>query len=106
MKSEALKKLSKLKMYRNIIRPVVTHASETWILTQKDEQYLGLLKMFVPVQNNDCSWRIRRNYEMTNLVHDADIVKFIKSRRIAWLGHTVRMDTQNSQKISRTETSR
>ena len=29
------------------------------------------------------------NYELNELIGNADIVRFIKSRRIAWLGHVM-----------------
>jgi len=32
------------------------------------------------------------NYKLNELIENADIVRFIKSRRIAWLGHMMRMD--------------
>jgi len=32
------------------------------------------------------------NYELNELNENADIVRFIKSRRIDWLGHVMRMD--------------
>jgi hypothetical protein len=47
-------------------------------------------KIFGPVQNEDGSWRIRMNYELNELTGNADIVRLIKSRRIAWLGHVCR----------------
>jgi hypothetical protein len=50
------------------------------------------------VQNEDESWRIRKNYELSELVKNADIVRFIKSRRIAWLGHVMRMDEKRTPK--------
>jgi len=31
------------------------------------------------------------NYELNELIGNADIVRFIKIRRIAWLGHVMRM---------------
>ena len=46
-----------------------------------------LTTIFGPVQNDDGSWRIRMNHELNELIGNADIVRFIKSRRIAWLGH-------------------
>jgi hypothetical protein len=46
-----------------------------------------LRKIFGPVQNEDGSWRIRMSYELNELIEYADTVRFIKSRRIAWLGH-------------------
>ena len=34
------------------------------------------------------------NQELNELIENADIVRFIKSRRIAWLGHVMRMDQE------------
>ena len=55
-------------------------------------------KIFGPVQNEDGCWRIRINYELNELIGNADIVRFIKSRRIAWLGHVMRMDDKRIPK--------
>jgi hypothetical protein len=49
-------------------------------------------KVFGPMQNKDGSWRIRMSYELNELIENADIVRFIKCRRIAWLGHVMQMD--------------
>ena len=38
------------------------------------------------------------NYELNELIENADIVRFIKSRRIAWLGHVMRMDDKRTPK--------
>jgi len=38
------------------------------------------------------------NYELNELTGNADIVRFIKSRRIAWLGHVMRMDDKRTTK--------
>ena len=38
------------------------------------------------------------NYELNELMENADIVRFIKSRRIAWLGHVMRMDDKRTPK--------
>jgi hypothetical protein len=32
------------------------------------------------------------NHELNELIGNADIVRYIKSRRMAWLGHVMRMD--------------
>jgi hypothetical protein len=50
------------------------------------------------VQNEDGSWRNRMNYELNELIGNADIVRFIKRRRIAWLGHVMRMDDKRTPK--------
>jgi len=57
-----------------------------------------LRKICGPVQNEDGSWRIRMNYELNELIENADIVRFIISRRIAWLGHVMRMDDMRTLK--------
>jgi hypothetical protein len=63
IKSKLLKKNSKMKIYKTMIRPVFTHASETWTLTAKDENNLRIFerqilrKISGPV-NIDNVWRI------------------------------------------------
>jgi hypothetical protein len=42
--SKFLKKNTKMKIYKTLIRPVVTYSSETWILTEKDENQYAFLK--------------------------------------------------------------
>jgi hypothetical protein len=54
--------------------------------------------MFGSVQNEDGSWRIGKNYELKELIENADLVRFIKSRRIAWLGHVMRIDDKRTTK--------
>ena len=97
IKSKFLKKNNKLKIYKTIIRPVVTYSSETWTLTAKDENNLHIFerqilrKIYGPV-NIDNIWRIRNNTKTDKLIEGADIVRFIKAQRIKWLGHIQRMD--------------
>jgi hypothetical protein len=82
----------------------VNFKGEAWTLTNRDEQYLRILerkilrKFFGPVQNEDGSWRIRMNHELSELIGNADIVRFIKSRRIVWLGHVMQMDEKRTPK--------
>jgi hypothetical protein len=38
-----------------------------------------------PVQDENGIWRIRKNHELNELIGNADIIRFIKSRRMAWL---------------------
>jgi len=38
------------------------------------------------------------NYELNKLIENADIARFIKSRRIAWLGHVIQMDDNRTPK--------
>ena len=82
----------------------MTNGCEAWTLTTRDEQYLRIFehrilrKIFGPVQNEDGSWRIRMNRELNELIENADIVRFIKCIRIAWLGHVMRMEEKRTPK--------
>jgi hypothetical protein len=64
IKSKFLKKSTKMKIYKTMIRPVVTYSSETWTLTAKGENNVGIFerqivrKIFGPI-NIDNIWRIR-----------------------------------------------
>jgi len=86
-----------MKIYKTMLRPVVTNSSETWILTAKVENNLRvfewqvLRKIFGPV-NIDNIWRIRNNMETDELMDGADIVRLVKAKRIKCLGHGQRMD--------------
>ena len=50
------------------------------------------------MHNEDGSWIIRLNYELNELIENADIVRFIKSRRTVWLEHVMRMDDKRKPK--------
>ena len=86
-----------MEIYKKMIRPVVTHWSETGTVTIKDENNLRIFerqilrKIFGPL-NIDSVWRIWNNMEIDKLIEGADIVRFIKAQRIKWLGHVQRMD--------------
>ena len=99
IKSEFLKKNTKMKIYKMMIRPVIMYSSESWTLTAKDENLCIserqiLRKISGPV-SIDNIWRIRNNMEINKLIEGADIVRFIKAQRIKWLGHIQRMDPQD-----------
>ena len=63
MKSKAFNRSrsSKLKIYKSLIRPLVTYGYEAWTLTNRDEEYLRIFerrilrKIFGTVQNEDGS---------------------------------------------------
>ena len=98
MKSRALNRSLKLKIYTTLIRPVVANGCEAWTLTSRNEQQLRIFerkilrKIFGPIQDGNGILRIRKNHELNELVGNADIGRFIKSRRMVWLGHVMRMD--------------
>jgi hypothetical protein len=98
MQSRALNRSSKLKIYTTLTRPAVTYGCEAWTLTGRNERQLRIFerkilrKIFGPVQDENGIWRIGKNHELNELIGNADTVRFIISRRMAWLGHVMRMD--------------
>jgi hypothetical protein len=50
-----------------------------------------LWKIYGLIQEGDI-WRIRNNEELNRSINGEDIVKFIKSQRIKWLGYVKRME--------------
>jgi hypothetical protein len=73
-------------------------------MERTDEQYLRisecriLRKIFGPVQNEDGFWRIRMNHELNDLIKNADIMRYVKSKRMARLGHVMRMEGERIPK--------
>ena len=86
-----------MQIYKTLTRPVVTCGSETWTLTKFDENLLRIFerkilrRIYGPVQEGDI-WIIRNNEELNRSIKGEDNVKFIKARRIGWLGHANRME--------------
>jgi hypothetical protein len=45
-----------------------------------------------PTQDNDGTWRIKSNAELETLIKRENILRFIKSQRLQWAAHIIRMD--------------
>jgi hypothetical protein len=43
-------------------------------------------------------WRIRDNENINNIIRKKDIVKYVKARRISWVGHVERMENSRMPK--------
>jgi hypothetical protein len=104
-KSKLVTKYSKLKLYRSVIRPIVTYASETWVLKDSSIQKLMIFerkilrKIFGPTRENQV-WRLKTNDELDELIKHQNIINYIKTTRLSWFGHIQRMpDSRNVKKI-------
>jgi len=81
-------KSSKLKLYRSVIRLVVTCVSETRVLKENIIQKLLVFErkilrgIYGPTKENQ-TWRIKNNEELDKLVMDENIVNYIKAQRKA-----------------------
>ena len=92
---------------KTIIQPTVTYGCETWVLTASDENQLYIFerkilrKIYGPTQNPDGTWRIKTIDELKHRMKQEDIIKFIKSQRLRWAAHVMRMaNTRTTRKIT------
>ena len=88
-----------IKIYRNIILPVVLYGCETWSLTLSEERGLRvfgnrvLRRIFGPKKDDVTGeWRKLHNDEFKDLYCSPNIVRGIKSRRMRWAGHVARVE--------------
>jgi hypothetical protein len=91
----------KLQLYNTLIRPVVTYASETWVLKENEINKLMtferkvMRKIYGPTRTADGYWRIKTNQEINDTLKGHNIIGFIKKPRLSWLGHIERMTEEN-----------
>ena len=102
--NKLVSKKSKLKLYWTLIRPVVTYACETWVLKENIIQKLMIVerkilrKIFGPTKEVNGLWRIKTNEELDEPIKRKNIIRFIKSQRLKWLGHVERMPNEREVK--------
>jgi hypothetical protein len=96
--SNFLSKNLKIKIYRNIILPDVFYGCEPWSLTLREERKLRvfdnrvLRRIFGPRRDEVTGeWRKLHKEELNDLYCSPNITRVIKSRRMRWAGHVVRM---------------
>ena len=89
--------------YRTVKRPIVTCASETWVLKENIIQKLLvfegeiLRRIFGPTKENQ-TWRIKHNEELDKLIKHENIVNCIKAQRLSRFGHIQRMSEARATK--------
>jgi hypothetical protein len=98
-RSQFLSIKNKVKLYKTLIRPVLAHGAETWVLSKSDENILKvferkILRAIFGPTNEQGEWTIKHNNELYALYKESDIVTHIKINRLRWAGH-IRLEEQN-----------
>ena len=103
LKSKLIRRNTKVAVYKTLLKPVLTYASETWVLSKSNERLIAaferkvLRKIFGPVMEHG-QWRHRYNHEIYNIYGEPDVITDIKIGRLRWAGHVVRMDDATQPK--------
>jgi len=104
LKSNLLTRTVKLKIYKTLIRPVLTYGCEAWTLRNEDCQRIAtferriLRRIFGPNKEEDGSYRSRYNAELEALANGKTVIRFVKSQRLRWLGHLIRIPENRAVK--------
>lgn len=96
LKDNNLKKDTKMKIYKTVIRPVVMYAAETLCMSKSEAEQMKVFERkvlrtilgFKRTENGE--QRAWMNHEIMEELNGEDIVRFAKSQRIRWLGHIMR----------------
>ena len=93
-----MKRAVKMEIYKTLIKT----SSNVWVRNLdpykiRCENLLRIFerkklrKVYGPIQEGDI-WKIGDNEELNRSINGENIVKFIKTQRIRWLGHVKRME--------------
>jgi hypothetical protein len=87
---------TKIRIYKTIILPLVLYGCETWPLTLREQQRLGLFenrvlrRIFGPRRDEVTGeWRKIHNEELRDLYSSPSIIRIMKAR-MRWTEHVAR----------------
>ncbi|XP_058836721.1 uncharacterized protein LOC131693148 [Topomyia yanbarensis] len=104
LRSNRIRRRTKLTIYKTLIRPVVLYGHKTWTMLMEDQRALGVFErkvlrtIYGGVQMEDGTWRRRMNHELHQLLGEPPICHTAKIGRLRWAGHVARMSDNSPVK--------
>lgn len=95
---------TKLRLYKTLIRAVLTYGCETWSMTASAAEGLDgferkiLRRIFGPVCEGGL-WRARSNHGIYQLYGEPRLSMHIRMMRLRWAGHVQRMPKERAPKM-------
>lgn len=94
--SKMVSRATKLRIYKTVIRHVVTYGCEVWTLSKVDQALLSVwerkvLRRILGGKRVGDKWERRTNKEVNDLFGQPVIIGTIKSQRLRWLVYLSRM---------------
>lgn len=95
-----MNKDSKVRIYKTIVRPVLTYAAETRAETQRTKQQFRTLEMKVLRKIAGFTmWDRQQNAYVRDVCEVQDVAKWTRDRRRNWFEHVDRMDGERLAKV-------
>jgi hypothetical protein len=108
LSSRLLSKNLKIRIYKNIILPVVLFGCETWSLTLREEHRVKVfgnwvLRGIFGAKRDEVmeEWRKLPKEELRGLYSSPSIIRIIKSGKMRWAGHVARMGRKKKKSVYR-----
>lgn len=104
VKNKIISREIKIKIYKTLIRLIITYGTETWVLNKNTCKQLAvferkiLRRIFGAIETAD-GWRARYNSEVYTLYKEPDLETHIRFQRLRWLGHITRMEASRKVKM-------
>jgi hypothetical protein len=99
--SKLISQNTKLQLYNTLFCPVITYASETWLVKENEINKMMtserkiMKKIYGPTRTADGYWKVKTNQEINDILKGQNIIGFIKKQRLNWLGHVKRMHEED-----------
>ena len=87
-RSVLLSNVTKIILYKTLIRPVVSCGAEAWTVTKKEEQAVliferKIFRRIYGLKYENGEWKRRTNRELEEMSKGENIVKWIKGQKIS-----------------------